>query len=170
MQYLPVFGERVSCTDGRANRSLLREFEIMKIIKQPKQRFTSFFSAGLTALVLLGLSPALKGQDTKTNSPPKDSVHSAEQATATAANKQQVGSTNSASAAAVVTQPKPAPKQLTGAELYSMHCARCHPERYPNERTSAQWKTVALHMRVRANLPADHFRKLLKYLQDNSGY
>jgi hypothetical protein len=51
-----------------------------------------------------------------------------------------------------------------------MHCARCHPERYPNERTAAQWKTIVLHMRVRANLPADHARKVLKYLQDNSGY
>ncbi len=67
-------------------------------------------------------------------------------------------------------KPKSPPKKLTGAELYSMHCARCHPERYPNERTSAQWKTVAMHMRVRANLPAEQFRTLLKYLQENSGY
>jgi cytochrome c5 len=65
---------------------------------------------------------------------------------------------------------KPAAKELTGPELYSMHCMRCHPERYPNERTSAQWKTILLHMRVRANLPAEHARKVLKYLQENSGY
>ena len=26
---------------------------------------------------------------------------------------------------------KPRPKQLSGAELYSIHCNRCHPERYP---------------------------------------
>jgi mono/diheme cytochrome c family protein len=142
----------------------------MKTKKQSKQRHTSLFSAGLTALMLFGLSPALKGQDAKTNSPAKDSVRSAEQATAAAANKKQIGSTNSASADAAVKPAKPAAKQLTGAELYSMHCARCHPERYPNERTSAQWKTIGMHMRVRANLPADHFRKLLKYLQDNSGY
>jgi hypothetical protein len=64
---------------------------------------------------------------------------------------------------------KPAPKPISGAELYSMHCNRCHPERYPTERTAAQWKTILMHMRVRANLPADQARTILKYLQDNSG-
>lgn len=66
-------------------------------------------------------------------------------------------------------KPKPAPRKLSGAELYSMHCNRCHPERYPTERTAAQWKTILLHMRVRANLPAEQSRTILKYLQDNSG-
>jgi cytochrome c5 len=67
---------------------------------------------------------------------------------------------------------KPAPipaRKLSGAELYSMHCNRCHPERYPTERTAAQWKTILLHMRVRANLPAEQARTILKYLQENSG-
>lgn len=59
--------------------------------------------------------------------------------------------------------------QLTGAELYSMHCNRCHPERYPTERTAAQWKTIMLHMQVRANLPADQSKLILQYLQENSG-
>ena len=64
---------------------------------------------------------------------------------------------------------KPLVKKLTGAELYSIHCARCHPERYPTERTAAQWKTILMHMRVRANLPAEQARTILKYLQENSG-
>lgn len=64
---------------------------------------------------------------------------------------------------------KPRPKQLTGAELYSIHCNRCHPERYPTERTAAQWKTILMHMRVRANLPAEQSRTILRYLQENSG-
>ena len=59
--------------------------------------------------------------------------------------------------------------QLTGAELYSMHCNRCHPERYPTERTGAQWKTIMLHMQVRANIPASQAKLILQYLQDNSG-
>jgi len=59
--------------------------------------------------------------------------------------------------------------QLTGAELYSMHCNRCHPERYPTERTGAQWKTIMLHMQVRANVPNAQARLILQYLQDNSG-
>ena len=60
-------------------------------------------------------------------------------------------------------------KQLTGAELYSMHCNRCHPERYPTERTAAQWKTIMLHMQVRANIPVEQSKLILQYLQDNSG-
>ncbi len=66
-------------------------------------------------------------------------------------------------------KPKAPPKKLSGAELYSIHCNRCHPERYPTERTAAQWKTILLQMRVRANLPAEQSRTILKYLQDNSG-
>ncbi len=61
------------------------------------------------------------------------------------------------------------PHQLSGAELYSMNCNRCHQERYPTERTAAQWRTILLHMRVRANLPAEQARTILQYLQDNSG-
>ena len=60
-------------------------------------------------------------------------------------------------------------RQLTGAELYSMHCNRCHQERYPTERTGAQWKTIMLHMQVRANIPVSQAKLILQYLQDNSG-
>ncbi len=66
-------------------------------------------------------------------------------------------------------KPKRSARKLSGAELYSIHCNRCHPERYPTERTAAQWKTIMLHMRVRANLPGEQARIILKYLQDNSG-
>lgn len=62
-----------------------------------------------------------------------------------------------------------APRKLSGAELYSMNCNRCHQERYPTERTAAQWRTILLHMEIRANLPADQARTILQYLQDNSG-
>jgi mono/diheme cytochrome c family protein len=67
------------------------------------------------------------------------------------------------------TDPKPAPKKLTGAELYAIHCARCHPERYATEFTAGQWKTLMLHMRVRANLPAAQAKIILKYLQEDAG-
>jgi len=60
-------------------------------------------------------------------------------------------------------------KKLTGAELYAIHCNRCHPERYAPERTAAQWKTLLTHMRVRANLPADQARSILQFLQEDSG-
>jgi hypothetical protein len=67
------------------------------------------------------------------------------------------------------TKPKAEKKKFTGAELYAMHCNRCHPERYATERTPAQWKTIMLHMRVRANLPANQAKTILKYLQEDAG-
>jgi len=98
----------------------------------------------LTCGATLALASNARSQDTTTNSVPASPKASA----------------------AVPEKPK---HQLTGAELYSMHCNRCHPERYPTERTAAQWKTILLHMRIRANLPAEHARIILKYLQENSG-
>jgi cytochrome c5 len=79
--------------------------------------------------------------------------------------------TNSAVVAAKSPDSKPAAvkKQLTGAELYSINCNRCHQERYPTERTGAQWKTIMLHMQVRANIPPSQARLILQYLQENSG-
>src|SRR2546429_9580417 len=59
--------------------------------------------------------------------------------------------------------------KLTGADLYAMPCNRCHPERYATERTASQWKTIMLHMRVRANLPATQAKEILKYLQEDAG-
>jgi hypothetical protein len=59
--------------------------------------------------------------------------------------------------------------QFSGADLYAMHCNRCHPERYATERTANQWKTIMVHMRVRANLPAEQAKAILKFLQEDSG-
>ncbi|MGH7940215.1 MAG: hypothetical protein ACREFR_04000 [Limisphaerales bacterium] len=59
--------------------------------------------------------------------------------------------------------------QLTGAELYEINCNRCHQERYPTERTGAQWKTILLHMQVRANIPVSQAKLILQFLQENSG-
>ncbi len=60
------------------------------------------------------------------------------------------------------------PKQISGVELYAIHCNRCHPERYPVEFNQNQWKTLMLHMRVRANLPASQARAILQYLQEEA--
>jgi cytochrome c5 len=65
----------------------------------------------------------------------------------------------------------PKPKaELSGVELYAIHCNRCHAERYPAEFTDGQWKTLMTHMRVRANLPAQQARLILNYLQEESGH
>lgn len=72
--------------------------------------------------------------------------------------------------ASTKAEKKPAKKaKLSGAELYSVHCNRCHPERYATEWTAGQWKTLMLHMRVRANLPAAQAKAVLKYLQEDAG-
>jgi mono/diheme cytochrome c family protein len=60
-------------------------------------------------------------------------------------------------------------KQLSGAELYSIHCGRCHAERYATEFTASQWQTIGTEMRVRANLPAAQARAIIKYLKEDSG-
>jgi hypothetical protein len=60
-------------------------------------------------------------------------------------------------------------RELTGAELYAIHCNRCHPERYAPERAETQWQTILTHMRVRANLPAQQAKTILKFLQEDSG-
>ena len=72
-------------------------------------------------------------------------------------------------AAAAKPAKKAEKKKLTGAELYQVNCNRCHAERYPTEFTPAQWKTIMIHMRVRANIPAAQAREILKYLQEDSG-
>ena len=66
-------------------------------------------------------------------------------------------------------EPEKATQQLSGSDLYAIHCGRCHAERYPKEFQAAQWKTLLSHMRVRANLPASQAREILKYLQEESG-
>ena len=74
-----------------------------------------------------------------------------------------------AAGADAAVEKKKTRKKLTGSELYAVHCSRCHPERYATERTEGEWKTLAMHMRVRANLPAGQVKTILKYLQEDSG-
>src|ERR1035437_2690476 len=107
----------------------------------------ALISAALAPIALLMAAEGKAGQSPKTEKP-------AEQ-------RSEADSSNK--------KPKAVLKKLSGAELYSMHCNRCHPERYPTERTARQWKTIVMNRRVRANLPAEQARTILKYLQDNSG-
>jgi cytochrome c5 len=58
---------------------------------------------------------------------------------------------------------------LSGAELWTMNCSRCHTIRSPGEFTAAQWQTILTHMRVRANLPAAQAREIQKFLQAGAG-
>lgn len=55
-----------------------------------------------------------------------------------------------------------------GATLYAENCARCHVERFAKERSDAQWKTIMLHMQIRAQIPGEDARKILEYLQETN--
>lgn len=52
-----------------------------------------------------------------------------------------------------------------GARLWSPYCGACHNARPPAERSPAEWDTLMMHMRVRANLPAQDARALLEFLK-----
>jgi cytochrome c5 len=122
----------------------------MNTHKQSKARTSAVFAAGAAVLLAGGLASTL---------------HSAEPAT----DAQTTPNTVAMPVVAPDTNQVAVKIQLTGAELYSMHCNRCHPERYPTERTAAQWKTIMLHMQVRANIPVQQSKLILQYLQENSG-
>lgn len=52
-----------------------------------------------------------------------------------------------------------------GARLWSPYCGACHNARPPAERSPAEWDTIMMHMRVRANLPAQDARALVEFLK-----
>jgi hypothetical protein len=53
---------------------------------------------------------------------------------------------------------------LTGGEIYSMYCAECHNPRPLSERPFSNFKNIAGHMRVRANLTGKEYAKLMEFL------
>ena len=52
-----------------------------------------------------------------------------------------------------------------GARNWSAYCGSCHNARPPSERSPGEWDTIMMHMRVRANLPAQEAQALLEYLK-----
>jgi len=123
----------------------------MKKSEQSKALFQTTLAAMIATMVIGGLASTFCFAGPETAVSPSQTNAASSQ-------------TNSAD-----TNAAPAQEGITGAELYSIHCNRCHPERYPTERTAANWKTINLHMQIRANIPPAQARLILKYLQDNSG-
>jgi cytochrome c5 len=132
----------------------------MNMPEHSRRGTRTLLAASLVVSLTLGLVPVALSQDNAVKQP----------STTNAAPGVAVSVSVATNAPVTPAAPKKAaPRPLSGAELYSIHCNRCHPERYPTERTAAQWKTIMMHMRVRANLPAEQSRTILKYLQENSG-
>jgi len=52
-----------------------------------------------------------------------------------------------------------------GAREWSAYCGSCHNARPAAERSPTEWDVILMHMRVRANLPAQDARALLEFLK-----
>ncbi len=97
-----------------------------------------FFSAMLTACLLLsGFTPA-------TAENPKDR------------------NTDSVTASANETNPKPADSRISGEQRFHSNCGRCHaaPPKFPPRMMA----TIVRHMRVRATLTDADMRLILAYM------
>jgi hypothetical protein len=53
---------------------------------------------------------------------------------------------------------------LTGGKVFAMYCSYCHNAPNLSERNFANFKNVAAHMRVRANLTGKEYAKLMEFL------
>ncbi len=53
---------------------------------------------------------------------------------------------------------------LTGGKVFAMYCSYCHNAPALSERNFANFKNVASHMRVRANLTGKEYAKLIEFL------
>jgi hypothetical protein len=53
---------------------------------------------------------------------------------------------------------------LTGGKVFSMYCSECHNPPALSERNFANFKNVASHMRVRANLTGKEYAALMEFL------
>jgi cytochrome c5 len=58
--------------------------------------------------------------------------------------------------------------QLSGEELWTMNCQRCHNIRPPTMYSGAQWDVIVHHMRVRANITGEEQRAILEFLKSSS--
>jgi hypothetical protein len=54
---------------------------------------------------------------------------------------------------------------LTGGQVFTMYCGYCHNAPQLAERNFANFRNVAAHMRVRANLTGKEYAKLMEFLR-----
>ncbi len=54
---------------------------------------------------------------------------------------------------------------LTGGQVFEMYCGYCHNAPSLAERPFANYRNVAAHMRVRANLTGKEYAKLMEFLR-----
>jgi hypothetical protein len=54
---------------------------------------------------------------------------------------------------------------LSGEELWSNNCLRCHNIRPPAMYSDAQWDVIVHHMRLRANITGQEQRAIVEFLK-----
>ena len=54
---------------------------------------------------------------------------------------------------------------LSGEELWSNNCMRCHNLRPPTMYSNAQWDVIVHHMRLRANITGQEQRAIVEFLK-----
>ena len=58
-------------------------------------------------------------------------------------------------------------KGLSGEELWSNNCLRCHNIRPPTMYGNAQWDVIVHHMRLRANITGQEQRAIVEFLKSS---
>jgi hypothetical protein len=54
---------------------------------------------------------------------------------------------------------------LSGEELWSNNCMRCHNIRPPTMYSNGQWDVIVHHMRLRANITGQEQRAIVEFLK-----
>lgn len=69
--------------------------------------------------------------------------------------------------AAAAEEGQPSARMLyrEGARLWPSYCGQCHKARPGGEYSPAEWDTVIMHMRTRANLSGEQARAILQFLK-----
>ncbi|TSA34862.1 MAG: cytochrome c [Porphyromonadaceae bacterium] len=56
----------------------------------------------------------------------------------------------------------------TGTQLWGENCIRCHNAPPSSDYSPAQWETIGMHMKLRANLTDDETNKIVAFLKSSN--
>ncbi len=54
----------------------------------------------------------------------------------------------------------------SGTQLWGENCIRCHNAPPSSDYSPAQWETIGMHMKLRANLTDDEINKIVAFLSN----
>ena len=55
--------------------------------------------------------------------------------------------------------------EKSGTQLWGENCVRCHNAPPSSDYSPAQWETIGMHMKLRANLTEDETNKIMAFLK-----